>query len=406
MTSSASASVPIRALLLTSLIWTVHLPVAAAEPRQWFTLTIDGQRVGHAYFEQESLSDGRANSSYFRVAVTQLRKTSSVERKVRVIRDAHGRLKDIEVSSISGLQKAGWRGQYDARSSTLRRKITTRTDTQIISLPKTIRGPDELIDALEPLRKGTGKNVSYSYLDPSLALPRSIQATVIERRPDSVVIRVTNDPNVAQLEIDLKGQLRTLEQPFMGATLKWAPCVSACDASVDVPFDPIARLTVASPNHIPLAATRGTIRYLVSGHDARALPLTSEQSVTRRGNEIIITICKDCGTEPKTDAGTVARYLKPNAWIQSDYAELRSFARRATGGRGSLSSRMRLLTEAVRAHMTGPVDLLGYATAADALRSRSGDCTEYATLLAAAARAEGVPSRIAIGLVYAARFSG
>lgn len=47
---------------------------------------------------------------------------------------------------------------------------------------------------------------------------------------------------------------------------------------------------------------------------------------------------------------------------------------------------------------------IGYASATDAYAQREGDCTEHALLLAAAARAVGMPSRIAIGLVYAETF--
>jgi hypothetical protein len=41
------------------------------------------------------------------------------------------------------------------------------------------------------------------------------------------------------------------------------------------------------------------------------------------------------------------------------------------------------------------------ATASEVIETRQGDCSEHAVLLAAMARAEGIPSRAAIGLVYA-----
>ena len=41
-----------------------------------------------------------------------------------------------------------------------------------------------------------------------------------------------------------------------------------------------------------------------------------------------------------------------------------------------------------------------FSTAAEVAESREGDCTEHAVLLAALARACGIPSRVAIGLVY------
>ena len=47
-----------------------------------------------------------------------------------------------------------------------------------------------------------------------------------------------------------------------------------------------------------------------------------------------------------------------------------------------------------------------FATAAETAASRQGDCTEHAVLLAALARVCGIPSRVAIGLVYVPRAQG
>ncbi|HTN02317.1 MAG TPA: transglutaminase-like domain-containing protein, partial [Planctomycetaceae bacterium] len=42
------------------------------------------------------------------------------------------------------------------------------------------------------------------------------------------------------------------------------------------------------------------------------------------------------------------------------------------------------------------------ASAGEVARTLEGDCTEHAVLLAAMLRAEGIPSRVAVGLVYVA----
>ena len=41
-----------------------------------------------------------------------------------------------------------------------------------------------------------------------------------------------------------------------------------------------------------------------------------------------------------------------------------------------------------------------FSTAAEVARQREGDCTEHSVLLAALARARGIPARVAIGLIY------
>lgn len=49
---------------------------------------------------------------------------------------------------------------------------------------------------------------------------------------------------------------------------------------------------------------------------------------------------------------------------------------------------------------------VGFATASEVARTRVGDCTEHAALLAAVLRADGIPARVASGLVYARDFLG
>ncbi len=47
-----------------------------------------------------------------------------------------------------------------------------------------------------------------------------------------------------------------------------------------------------------------------------------------------------------------------------------------------------------------------FASAAEVAKSREGDCTEHAVLLAAVARASDIPSRVAVGLVYVPAMGG
>ena len=49
---------------------------------------------------------------------------------------------------------------------------------------------------------------------------------------------------------------------------------------------------------------------------------------------------------------------------------------------------------------------VGFATASETARTRTGDCTEHACLLAAMLRADGIPARTVTGLVYIENFGG
>jgi len=162
-------------------------------------------------------------------------------------------------------------------------------------------------------------------------------------------------------------------------------------------------LLVSSPYRIPDTARAGKIRYQVQLRDGEwAWPETAEQHVERHGDTIELTICGDCGREAPPDPAQLERYREPNAWVQSRDRHVVAFAHTAKGR--SVDARMHSLVLAVQKHMTGAIDFTSYRSATQALDSRGGDCTEFAVLLAAAARARGIPTRVVAGLSYASRF--
>lgn len=60
----------------------------------------------------------------------------------------------------------------------------------------------------------------------------------------------------------------------------------------------------------------------------------------------------------------------------------------------------------VREHIDAKDLSVGFASASETARTKQGDCTEHACLLAAMLRGAGIPSRTVTGLVYADQFAG
>lgn len=169
----------------------------------------------------------------------------------------------------------------------------------------------------------------------------------------------------------------------------------------------IQSVLVPSPYRLSPAARRGTIRYRLGERDAAAnwaWPQTGEQNAVRDADGLVLIVCQDCGREPAPDAAALRRYRAPTPWLQSNDRMVASFARAA--GAGSVDTRMRRLVKAVQAQLSGPVVYSGYRSAREALQRREGDCTEYALLLAAAARSRAIPTRVVGGMAYGSRFVG
>jgi len=96
-----------------------------------------------------------------------------------------------------------------------------------------------------------------------------------------------------------------------------------------------------------------------------------------------------------------AEFLKSNYFINSADARVRQHARQAVGSETDPWQKALRIRRWVNAHMENKNYSEGFATADHVARTLEGDCTEHAVLTAAMCRAAGVPSRTAVGLVYA-----
>lgn len=98
--------------------------------------------------------------------------------------------------------------------------------------------------------------------------------------------------------------------------------------------------------------------------------------------------------------GTTEADLEPNNLIQSDDPTVVFLAQQAAGEIKDPWEAAVALEKSVHTKMTSLGISSAFATAGQVARELKGDCTEHAVLLAALARARGIPARVAIGLVY------
>jgi len=100
-------------------------------------------------------------------------------------------------------------------------------------------------------------------------------------------------------------------------------------------------------------------------------------------------------SEPPTDEDRRA-----NSLVQSDDPRIVALARQAAGSRTDPWEVAVALEKFTHDYVTGRNFSKAFSTAVEVAESREGACTQHAVLLAALARARGIPARVAIGLVY------
>lgn len=207
---------------------------------------------------------------------------------------------------------------------------------------------------------------------------------------------------------DAAGKLLRIDSHFGGVDMIKKPCEVRCTESVDVPWDFIGRLLVQSPYKIPEKLASGKINYLISSKSGRTLSFLegAEQKAALSGNKHVVSVCANCKILPQVDVQPIAEYLKANTWVQSDNYQIRRLALSAAPKDAPIRTKMLALVKLTQSKMKGSASYIGYSSALAALHSGSGDCSEFALLLAAFARAQEIPTRIVFGMAYSSRFTG
>ena len=252
----------------------------------------------------------------------------------------------------------------------------------------------------------------FPYLDPSRLRP--VAARLERCAPDAaladahcVALRLDARSGDEQWHLAGDGRVLRVDLSFGGLPLQLTPCTRDCNRHVARPFDMIDSLAVASPIRIQQRYSRVPMRYTLSRTDGKApvIQPNGEQAVVFEGARALVTVCRDCGAPVQETAQSLAPYLRANAWVRSEDPEVRRISAKVDAD-GPIASRMAKLENQVRKNMRRDADYVGYADAVEALRTGKGDCTEFAVLLAALARAQGIPARVAVGMAYSSRFTG
>lgn len=95
----------------------------------------------------------------------------------------------------------------------------------------------------------------------------------------------------------------------------------------------------------------------------------------------------------------LAPYLAADPWVQSDDPAVMQTAKQLTAGETRPLAAALKLNDWVHKNIS-PVPTVSLPHAGQVLQSKEGDCNEYSVLLAALARAAGIPAKLTAGLVY------
>jgi len=155
---------------------------------------------------------------------------------------------------------------------------------------------------------------------------------------------------------------------------------------------------------IPRPYTTRSVVYRITlrgdSDPASALARDEHQEVRNLRGETFELHVHPARRPERRDAGPIAaEFLESCPFINSDDPRIKELARRAVGDENDPWAKARRLERWVKQSMR-PDNTVPLGPAGDVARQLRGDCRQYALLTAALCRAEGVPSRTAVGLLY------
>lgn len=196
-----------------------------------------------------------------------------------------------------------------------------------------------------------------------------------------------------------------MRMPALGLDLLLRACSRTCATAPPQAADILTSTLIAAPRALSQREREGTLVFDIEAGPAALAPLDGipGQQLIRptEGRARLQVNPRGAAAAPPGAADS-----QPSRWLQSDDLALRELAIRAVGNSRDPARRMQRLERAVRQHIRLKSLRIGYASAAEVVSLREGDCTEHALLLAAMARALDIPARVITGLAYAPGYAG
>lgn len=156
-----------------------------------------------------------------------------------------------------------------------------------------------------------------------------------------------------------------------------------------------------------LHANRAFMRLRTLDGTPLQLPASGAQSIAGIDDGSVLLLVERNGSLPAAKGHNAEpAYRNPSTMIDSSDAEILALAKSATQSLppdATVGERAEAARKAVHAWITRKGLATAFASASETVRNRQGDCSEHGVLLAAVLRADGIPARVASGLVWMSR---
>lgn len=378
-----------------------------ADEDRWMAVYQNGRKIGYSHRRMQRVPRGYRFEESGLLRVNTMGVVQDIRMKTTGDLNPDGTLSAFRFDLHSSLFSFVVRGEVRGREAVVHHGPPAAEKQVRIALREAPHLSNGLYEALRGRALATGQEMTLNVFDPASMAERPVRVTVLERE----TIRVMGRSQAARkIAVDFMGARQVAwlgedggvlrEQGLLGMTVEQVTKDRALDG---LTLTASADLTDAAsiPSRVVLDAPEALARMTVRLVNVRpgSLSLDGGRQRYEQGRLTITREAMPARTTREALTADIRPFLAATPLIQSDHPEIRARAARIVSPGDSDAVKARKLTDWVYRNVEKrPV--LSVPNALETLTHRVGDCNEHAALLAALARAAGIPAQIEAGLVY------
>jgi transglutaminase-like putative cysteine protease len=421
--------------VLVAVLWSTS--ARAQEPVEvllddWSVVSISGGEVGYSHTRTERRGSGDTATFHTtlatRMRIKRLGAEIVIESDQTHVEAASGAPLTIESRTRMSTQETHTAVRFEGGKAFVTKTVMDQSRETVLDVPADLVGPAALVRLTKARLDEVGAAFELSSwsadVDRHVAMRIVVMAAEDVAGPDGVERLRRYDttaevmgPVVTSSWVDANGDVVRTSATVMGMKMESRRTTAeqaraAYEAGSALSPDVFAASLIAADAFLPRPRAADRALLLITPRragvelgelaDARQRVLGTrddgalELEVTRRAPPAGRT-----GVRPLVDApAELAETLGASSMIQSDHELIVRTAAEIVGEERDAWRAAQAIERWVEANVTDKSLDVAFASALEVCTNRSGDCSEHAVLLCALARASGIPSRVAMGLLY------
>jgi len=401
----------------------------APDETEYFAVFMEGKKVGHAIQSRVVEDEKVTTTEEVSITISRADVPITINMTETSIETPAGKPLGFRVSQDMSIMTMKVEGTVDEQGT-----VNVTTKSMGADQKSTLEWPSGAVMAeglrLLTLSKGLKEGSTYTAKVFSPGIMQALDVNIVIGSKQNVdllgrVVSLTevtttlNMPGAGEITSTtyVDENLRALKNvmPVAGLHVEMVACAKEFALGENDVLEIVEKMFVRSPEPLGNLGSVKSITYdLIPTGDASKLtiPSNDNQTAQRLSNGKVVVTVKPVSappgvTFPYTGSDeTILEATKPTRFLQSDRKEIIEVARRAVGGTKDAAEAIKKIEAFVADYIENTSLSVGYASAAEVLASRQGDCSEFAVLTAALCRAVGIPAQVVVGIAYVEDFAG